>query len=45
LLPGIKINTGPNDFFPIDDQQMMKFTGEKWEFFGPILSGKVESGS
>ena len=45
LLPGIKINTGDNDFFPIDDQQMMKFTGEKWEFFGPILSGKVESGS
>ena len=45
LLPGIKINTGPNDFFPIDDQQMMKFTGDKWEFFGPILSGKVESGS
>jgi branched-chain amino acid transport system substrate-binding protein len=45
LLPGIKINTAPNDFFPIDDQQMMKFSGEKWEFFGPILSGKVETGS
>jgi branched-chain amino acid transport system substrate-binding protein len=45
LLPGIKINTGPNDFFPIDDQRMMKFTGQKWEFFGPILSGKVDSGS
>ncbi|MCC6946657.1 MAG: ABC transporter substrate-binding protein [Bradyrhizobiaceae bacterium] len=45
ILPGIKINTSPTDFFPIDDQQMMKFTGEKWEFFGPIMSGKVESGS
>lgn len=45
LLPGIKINTSPSDFYPIEDQQMMKFTGEKWEFFGPILSGKIESGS
>jgi branched-chain amino acid transport system substrate-binding protein len=45
LLPGIKINTSPTDFFPIDDQQMMRFTGELWETFGPILSGKVEGGS
>ncbi len=45
LLPGIKINTSATDFYPIDDQQMGKFTGERWEFFGPILSGKIEGGS
>jgi branched-chain amino acid transport system substrate-binding protein len=45
LLPGIKINTSPTDFFPIEDQQMNRFTGEKWEYFGPIMSGKIESGS
>ena len=45
LLPGIKINTSPTDFYPIDDQQMMRFTGELWQTFGPILSGKIESGS
>ena len=31
--------------YPIDDQQMMRFTGELWQTFGPILSGKIESGS
>jgi len=45
LLPGIKINTSATDFYPIDDQQMMRFTGTLWETFGPILSGKVEGGS
>jgi branched-chain amino acid transport system substrate-binding protein len=45
LLPGIKINTSPTDFYPIDDQQMMRFTGELWQTFGPILSGKIEGGS
>ncbi len=43
LLPGIKINTSPTDFFPIEQQQMMKFNAKanKWDFFGPILSGEV----
>jgi branched-chain amino acid transport system substrate-binding protein len=45
LLPGIKINTSATDFYPIDDQQMMRFTGELWQTFGPILSGKIEGGS
>ena len=43
LLPGIKINTGPKDFFPIKQEQMMRFTGERWENFGPILSGEIGS--
>ena len=28
MLPGIMINTGPNDFFPIEQMQLMKFNGE-----------------
>ncbi len=39
LLPGIAINTGPNDFAPLKQMQMMRFKGEKWELFGPIFSG------
>jgi ABC-type branched-subunit amino acid transport system substrate-binding protein len=39
FLPGIKINTGPNDFFPLDQLQMMRFKGDHFEFFGPILTG------
>jgi branched-chain amino acid transport system substrate-binding protein len=41
LLPGIKINTGPNDFAPIKQMQMMRFNGERWELFGPVLTGDV----
>jgi branched-chain amino acid transport system substrate-binding protein len=45
LLPGIKVNTSPTDFFPIEQMQMQRFTGERWELFGPVLSGEVGSGS
>ncbi len=44
MLPGIKINTGPKDFFPIEQMQMSRFTGERWENFGPIISGEIGSG-
>ncbi|HEV7634676.1 MAG TPA: ABC transporter substrate-binding protein [Bradyrhizobium sp.] len=38
LLPGIKINTGANDFAPISQLQLMKFKGEKWDLFGDVIS-------
>jgi branched-chain amino acid transport system substrate-binding protein len=41
LLPGIKINTSPNDFAPIKQLQMMRFNGESWELFGPVMTGEV----
>jgi branched-chain amino acid transport system substrate-binding protein len=41
LLPGIKINTGPNDFAPISQLQLMKFKGERWELFGDVISADV----
>jgi branched-chain amino acid transport system substrate-binding protein len=43
LLPGITINTSATDYFPIEQMRMMRFTGERWELFGPILSGEVGS--
>ena len=39
LLPGIVINTSASDFAPIEQMQMMRFSGERWEPFGPVLSG------
>ena len=42
LLPGITINTGPADFAPIEQVQFRRFTGERWELFGPILDGGME---
>jgi len=41
LLPGIKINTSPTDFAPIEQVQLMKVNGERWELFGTVLSGEV----
>jgi branched-chain amino acid transport system substrate-binding protein len=41
LLPGITINTSPTDFAPIDQLQLMRFKGEKWEMFGDVISGEV----
>ncbi len=41
-IPGIRIKTWPTDFYPIEQVQMMKFYGEKWELFGPIIDGHAE---
>ncbi|MDN4986900.1 ABC transporter substrate-binding protein [Bradyrhizobium arachidis] len=38
LLPGITINTTPDDFAPIKQLQMMQFKGKAWELFGDIIS-------
>ena len=44
LLPGVKINTSPSDFFPIEQMQMAQFKGESFELFGPVISGEIGSG-
>jgi branched-chain amino acid transport system substrate-binding protein len=36
-LPGIVGNTTPNDYRVNKQLQMMRFNGERWELFGPIL--------
>jgi branched-chain amino acid transport system substrate-binding protein len=41
LLPGIEINTGPNDFAPVKQMQMMRFNGANWELFGPVMTGDL----
>ena len=33
-LPGIKINTGPNDFAPFQTMQLVRFDGKSWVPFG-----------
>jgi branched-chain amino acid transport system substrate-binding protein len=40
-LPGIKINTSPTDFYPIEQMQMGRFDGESFKPFGPVLTGEV----
>jgi ABC-type branched-subunit amino acid transport system substrate-binding protein len=41
MLPGIKINTGPDDFAPISQLQLMRFKGERWNLFGEVISADV----
>ena len=41
LLPGIRVNTGPQDYYPIEQLQMQRFDGERWVLFGPVLDGEV----
>ena len=37
LLPGVKINTSPTDFYPIEQEQLARFDGERWVRFGPLF--------
>jgi branched-chain amino acid transport system substrate-binding protein len=43
-LPGIVGNTTPNDYRVNKQLQMMKFNGERWELFGPILEDSSPAG-
>jgi branched-chain amino acid transport system substrate-binding protein len=39
LIPGITINTSPDNFAPIRQLQLLTFNGTSWEPFGEILEG------
>ncbi len=41
LMNGILVNTSPTDHYPIEQMQLMRFKGERWEMFGPLLEGKI----
>jgi len=40
LLPGIKVNTSPTDFFPIESERLIRFKGESFELFGDLQSAE-----
>jgi len=37
LLPGIKLNTAPDDFAPVKSMQLRRLVGERWQPFGPVI--------
>ncbi len=41
LLPGIKVNTSPTDFFPIEQERLARFDGERWVLFGETIDGST----
>jgi branched-chain amino acid transport system substrate-binding protein len=40
LLPGIEINTSPTDYAPLKQLQLIRFEGQTWKRFGPVMSGE-----
>jgi branched-chain amino acid transport system substrate-binding protein len=43
LLPGIEVNTSPTDFAPIKQIRMARFDGQRWQLFGPLISGEARA--
>jgi branched-chain amino acid transport system substrate-binding protein len=37
LLPGIRINTSPTHFYPVEQVQLARFNGKTWVRFGEVL--------
>jgi ABC-type branched-subunit amino acid transport system substrate-binding protein len=38
FLDGIMVNTSPTDFRPIKQMRMLRFDGQRWNYFGPIMT-------
>jgi branched-chain amino acid transport system substrate-binding protein len=43
VMPGIKVNTSPTDFYPIQSVRLARFVGETWQLSGGILSNEGPS--
>ena len=37
LLPGIKVNTSPTDYYPVQQLQLVRFDGRRWVRFGDLV--------
>ena len=43
LLPGVKLNTSAKDYFPVEQMQLIRFDGQRWQPFGELIDGEVGS--
>ena len=39
LQPGIRVKTGPTDYYPLKQMRMVRFDGVTWVPFGEVISG------
>jgi branched-chain amino acid transport system substrate-binding protein len=39
LLPGIKVNTAPDNYHPIRQMQLQRWDGTTWRRFGRVIEG------
>jgi hypothetical protein len=40
LLPGIRIRTTPNDYYPLDQVKLARYRGTHWQFFGRFVRAR-----
>jgi branched-chain amino acid transport system substrate-binding protein len=40
LLPGITVDTGPTDWYPVKQEQLAKFDGTTWVRFGEVMASR-----
>jgi branched-chain amino acid transport system substrate-binding protein len=38
LLPGVRIRTSPNDYYPMDKVKLARYGGTHWHFFGNLVN-------
>lgn len=39
LLPGIRVNTSPTDYRPLEQLQLVRWDGRQWQRFGDVIEG------
>jgi branched-chain amino acid transport system substrate-binding protein len=37
LLPGVRIQTSPSDYYPMDKVKLARYKGDHWQFFGNLV--------
>ena len=42
LLPGVKVQTSPEDGYPIEAMQIMEFNGKNWELQGDVVEAPAQ---
>ncbi|MFL5969185.1 MAG: ABC transporter substrate-binding protein [Gaiellaceae bacterium] len=40
LLPGVRIRTSPNDYYPMDKVKLARYRGTHWHFFGNLVNAR-----
>lgn len=40
LLPGVRIKTSPNDYYPMDRVKLARYRGTHWQFFGNLVTAQ-----
>ncbi len=40
LLPGLRIETSPSDYYPIDQVKLARYRADHWQFFGKLVNAR-----